>query len=197
MEPAVGVLVPTTIREAGRWSRAAGWDRQAGGRGLVGGQKFHLSQAGHKDQTCPKVPTGRLDPCNTMRGLAWTVGVLGVLYKTWWLALYCVYKKISFLFDSKGRERDLEKVTASYDLPEEGLKYLEWRNARTVSNFFYTSHMVYDYFDTLMQDLNKEAGLYEPAPNPILHDPHSQEEVRLLTVASKGIPLVINFGSCT
>ena len=34
-------------------------------------------------------------------------------------------------------------------------RYLAWRNARTVSNFFYTSHMVYDYFDTLMQDLNK------------------------------------------
>ena len=34
-------------------------------------------------------------------------------------------------------------------------RYLAWRNARTVSNFFYTSHMVWDYFDTLMQDLNK------------------------------------------
>ena len=34
-------------------------------------------------------------------------------------------------------------------------RYLAWRNARTVSNFFYTSHMVCDYFDTLMQDLNK------------------------------------------
>merc|ERR1712032_411385 len=136
-------------------------------------------------------------PCGTMRGLAWAVGVLGVLYKTGWLAFYCVYKRITFLLDPKGRERDLEKVTASYDLPEEGLKYLAWRNARTVSNFFYTSHMVCDYFDTLMQDLNKQAGLYEAAPNPILHHPHSQEEVSLLSVATKGIPLVINFGSCT
>ena len=154
---------------------------------------------------------------------------LQVLYKTSWLALYCVYKRISFILDPKvlkyylanvvifshagwsgtlfaqfiwyfvksswlyncvfqGREKDLEKVTESYDLPEEGLKwfrwglawffvililivmvsfhdtswiyicicrYLAWRNARTVSNFFYTSHMVWDYFDTLMQDLNK------------------------------------------
>lgn len=132
-----------------------------------------------------------------MRGLAWMLGVLGVIYKTSWLALYCFYKRISFLFDPEGREKDLVKVTESYDLPEEGLKYLAWRNARTVSNFFYTSNMVWDYFDTLMQDLNKQASLYEPAPNPILHDPQTKEEARLLSVASKGVPLVINFGSCT
>jgi len=140
---------------------------------------------------------GRLGSCVTMRGLAWALGVLGVLYKTSWLALYCVYKRISFILDPKGREKDLEKVTESYDLPEEGLKYLAWRNARTVSNFFYTSHMVWDYFDTLMQDLNKRARLYETAPNPILHDPRSLEAVSLLSVACKGLPLVINFGSCT
>lgn len=132
-----------------------------------------------------------------MRGFAWLLGVLGVIYKTSWLILYCVYKRISFLFDPKGREKDLAKVTESYDLPEEGLKYLAWRNARTVSNFFYTSNMVWDYFDTLMQDLNKQASLYEPAPNPILHNPRTKEGVRLLSVASKGVPLVINFGSCT
>merc|ERR1712179_92627 len=158
-------------------------------------------QAGHRVQTRPKPPlqvlTGGSDPHSTMRGLAWTLGVLGVLYKTGWLALYCVYKRISFLFDPKGRERALEKVTASYDLPEEGLTYLAWRNARTVSNFFYTSHMVCDYFDTLMQDLNKQAELFEPAPNPILHHAHSQEGVSMLSVATKGVPLVVNFGSCT
>jgi hypothetical protein len=37
-------------------------------------------------------------------------------------------------------------------------RYLGWRNARTVSNFFYTSHMVKDYYLTLLQDLNKGQG---------------------------------------
>jgi hypothetical protein len=39
-------------------------------------------------------------------------------------------------------------------------RYLGWRNARTVSNFFYTSHMVKDYYLTLLQDLNKGQGLH-------------------------------------
>ena len=69
----------------------------------VGGEKFHLSQAGHQVQSCLKAPppwsqlflnlvltlgpgpksfpgpiTEGFDPSGTMRGLAWAVGVLGV-----------------------------------------------------------------------------------------------------------------------
>lgn len=132
-----------------------------------------------------------------MRGLAWTWGLLGVLYKTSWLVAHCVYKRVQFMLDPQARERDLELVTASYNLPEEGLKYLKWRNARTVSNFFYTRHMVVDYCVTLLQDLNKVATLHGPAPDPLLHEAATGKPVRLLSVATRGVPLVINFGSCT
>jgi hypothetical protein len=68
----------------------------------------------------------------------------------------------------QARERDLIAVTASYDLPAEGLKYIEWRNARTVSKFFYTHRMVKDYFLTLLQDLNKVDKIVwtQTGPNP-------------------------------
>lgn len=132
-----------------------------------------------------------------MPSLRWAWGLAGVLYKTGRLLLLCLYKRITFLADPEARARDLRQVTETYDLPAEGLKYLEWRNARTVSNFFYTSHMVSDYFRTLLQDLNKSAGLHEAAPNPLLHEAGSGRPVRLLSAATPGLPLVINFGSCT
>jgi len=123
--------------------------------------------------------------------------VAGILYRTGCLALLCVYKRVTFLIDPQARARDLEEVTATYDLAPEGLKYLEWRNADTVSNFFYTRHMVVDYFITQMQDLNKKAAPMKAAPNPQLHDPKTGDKVSLLSVARPGLPLVINFGSCT
>ena len=59
--------------------------------------------------------------------------------------------RIRFMIDPSARKRDLEEVTESYNLPEEGLKYLDWRNEYTVSNFFYTWNMVKDYFRTSLQ----------------------------------------------
>merc|ERR1712055_1118532 len=117
--------------------------------------------------------------------------------RTAWLILHCIYKRVLFLIDPEARAKDLEAVTATYDLTAEGMKYLEWRNPRTVSKFFYTSHMVTDYFITQLQDLNKRAEPMQPAPNPVLHEPESGKQASLLSVARQGIPLVINFGSCT
>ncbi len=52
-------------------------------------------------------------------------------------------------FDGQERARDLERVTESYKLDPEGRRrYLFWRNANSVSNFFYTWNMVTDYFYT-------------------------------------------------
>jgi len=105
--------------------------------------------------------------------------------------------RIKFVIDPSARGRDLEEVTKSYDLPEEGLKYIQWRNEFTVSNFFYTWNMVQDYFITLLQDLNKKAVLYRPAPNPALQDPSTGEQKPMLSIVTSSVPLVINFGSCT
>merc|ERR1712055_992751 len=104
--------------------------------------------------------------------------------RTAWLILHCIYKRVLFLIDPEARAKDLEAVTATYDLTAEGMKYLEWRNPRTVSKFFYTSHMVTDYFITQLQDLNKLARAESPAPNPLLHDPVTGEQKSLLSVAS-------------
>jgi len=60
-----------------------------------------------------------------------------------------------FLIDKDARRKDLEQITAKYNFPEEGLKYIQWRNEYTVSNFFYTWHMIYDDFITQLQDINK------------------------------------------
>jgi len=129
--------------------------------------------------------------------IQWWIKLLKVLWKSLNLIVYCIYMRIHFILDPSARKRDLEKITAGYNLPREGLKYIEWRNEYTVSNFFYTWNMVYDDFVSQLQDINKTAKLYEEAPNPIVHVPSSEETVRLLSVASKGVPLVINFGSCT
>jgi len=130
-------------------------------------------------------------------GIIWTWSFLQVLLKTFHLSLHCVYMRIKFIIDPKARKRDLEQVTESYDLPKEGLKYIEWRNEYTVSNFFYTWNMVKDFFITQLQDINKTAVLFSHAPNPKLHDPLTGGESSLLSVATATVPLVINFGSCT
>ena len=74
-----------------------------------------------------------------------------VLLKTIKLAIFCILMRIKFVIDPTARKRDLEEITESYNLPSEGLKYLEWRNEYTVSNFFYTWNMIVDFFKTNMQ----------------------------------------------
>ena len=71
------------------------------------------------------------------------------------LTLLSVFMRVWFLVDPDARRRDLEKVTAAYNFPEEGLKYIRWRNEFTVSNFFYTWNMIHDYFVSRLQDINK------------------------------------------
>jgi len=129
--------------------------------------------------------------------LIWTWRFLQVLLKTFHLTLHCLHMRLKFLIDPTARKRDLEQVTESYDLPKEGLKYIEWRNEYTVSNFFYTWNMVKDFFITQLQDINKKAVLFSPAPNPKLYNSITGEESSLLSVAEGTVPLVINFGSCT
>ena len=71
--------------------------------------------------------------------------------KTLQLSVSCLVMRIRFIIDPSARKRDLEEVTESYNLPQEGLKYLKWRNEYTVSNFFYTWNMVKDFFITNLQ----------------------------------------------
>jgi len=134
---------------------------------------------------------------NMKQRLVWTWSFLQVLLKTLQLAFHCIYMRLKFIIDPTARKRDLEEVTKSYDLPEEGLKYIEWRNEYTVSNFFYTWNMVHDFFITQLQDLNKKAVLFSSAPNPMLHDPKTGSQMPLLSIAASAVPIVINFGSCT
>jgi len=134
---------------------------------------------------------------NMKNTVVWVWSFLKVVLRTLHLVCICICMRLKFLVDKTAREKDLEEVTKSYDLPKEGLKYIEWRNAYTVSNFFYTWNMVKDFFITQLQDINKVASLYSPAPDPVLHHPVTGDKVPLLSVARPGQPLVINFGSCT
>jgi len=127
----------------------------------------------------------------------WWIKFLKVVAGCVRLSLVSAYMRLVFMMDPGARRRDLEAVTRSYNLPEEGLKYIRWRNERTVARFFYTWNMIQDHFKTQLQDINKSAKLYGPAPDPVLHEPGTGGRVRLLSVASRGRPLVINFGSCT
>ena len=85
----------------------------------------------------------------------WLVKFTKVLWDCFKLTLFSIYMRLWFLVDPSARKRDLEKVTEGYKFPEEGLKYIKWRNADTVSNFFYTWNMIYDHFVSMMQDINK------------------------------------------
>ena len=46
-------------------------------------------------------------------------------------------------------------MTAAYNFPEEGMKHIQWRNAHTVSKFFYTFKMIHSDFVDQLQDINK------------------------------------------
>jgi len=131
------------------------------------------------------------------QNIVWTWKCFQVFLKTLHLTMICAYMRIKFIIDPSARKKDLAEVTESYDLPKEGLKYIEWRNEYTVSKFFYTWKMVHDFFITQLQDINKTAVLYGSAPNPKLHDPKTGDQLPMLSIAASTVPLVINFGSCT
>ena len=52
---------------------------------------------------------------------------------------------------------------------------------------------------SLSRDAAKKAAQGQAAPNPVVHDVRSKEEFKLLDLEQKypGLPLVLNFGSCT
>ena len=85
----------------------------------------------------------------------WWIKFAKVLWKSFNLILYSVYMRIWFYINPNARRQDLDKITAGYNFPEEGLKYIKWRNEYTVSNFFYTWNMIHDDFLTQLQDINK------------------------------------------
>ena len=82
------------------------------------------------------------------------------------LSLVSAYMRLVFMMDPGARRRDLEAVTESYNLPKEGLKYIQWRNERTVARFFYTWNMIKDHFKTQLQDINK-VGMAKDIISPL------------------------------
>jgi len=84
-----------------------------------------------------------------------------------------------------------------YEITEDNKKYWVSSDPDNLSDFLWTSKQVAAAFNSMWHDLNKTAGEFGPAPNPLVHDPDTGASVRLLDVAVKGQPLVINFGSCT
>jgi len=76
-------------------------------------------------------------------------------------------------------------------------KYWLGDSPENVENFMFTWKQIRVAFTAMYQDINKVAELYKNAPNPLLHDPVAGDTKHLLSMATKSVPLVVNFGSCT
>ena len=64
-------------------------------------------------------------------------------------------------------------------------------------NFFATTDMIKERYNSFIQDPFREAQLNLPAPNPTVVSARSGIQERLLASEKHGRPLVLNFGSCT
>jgi len=64
-------------------------------------------------------------------------------------------------------------------------------------NFFATTDMIKERYNSFIQDPFREAQLNFPAPNPTVVSARSGMQQPLLASEKHGRPLVLNFGSCT
>ena len=64
-------------------------------------------------------------------------------------------------------------------------------------NFFATTDMIKERYNSFIQDPFREARLNLPAPNPTVVSARSGLRQPLLATENHGRPLVLNFGSCT
>jgi len=131
--------------------------------------------------------------------MEWWIKLVKVLGKTGFITVLCVFMRIKYWINPASRKRDIENMQkqGKYEITEDNKKYWVSSDPDNLTNFLWTSKQIAAAFNVMWQDLNKTAGEFGPAPNPVVHDPDSGASLHLLDVAVPGQPLVINFGSCT
>jgi len=78
----------------------------------------------------------------------------------------------------------------------------QWNNSEDIRsvddmNFMFSSEIFKFIFSSGIKDAMKDADLGAPAPDVPVMNILSRKTVNLLSLASKGRPLVLNFGSCS
>jgi len=126
----------------------------------------------------------------------WWFNLLKVLGKTFFMILMVVAMKIKYWIFPEAKTRDFALMTKQrrLEITEENEKY--FLDTSDMDNFLFTRKRIMAAFNAMFQDINKTAKLYGSAANPEMYDADGKK-LKLLSVASPNIPLVINFGSCT
>jgi len=128
--------------------------------------------------------------------MEWWINLLKVIGKMVVVIVMSAFMRLKYWINPSARKRDMEK---------------KWKNGQNIArnnkyapdpedvakNYLWSWKLIKKQFSVLMQDINKAAKEFGPAPNPELHDPLTGEVKQLLSVATKSVPLVVNFGSCT
>jgi len=78
----------------------------------------------------------------------------------------------------------------------------QWNNSENIQsvddlNFMFSADIFKFIFSSGINDAMKDADLGSPAPDVPIMNIHSKKTINLLSLASKGRPLILNFGSCS
>jgi len=123
--------------------------------------------------------------------MQWWINLIKVIGSMIVVIVMSAFMRLKYWINPSTKKKDLEKLAISkngkYDPDPEDV----------TTNYLWTWKMISKRFKVLLQDINKTAYEFGPAPNPELHDPRTGEVKQLLSVATKSVPLVVNFGSCT
>jgi len=133
-----------------------------------------------------------------MADLRWWKDFLMVMAKMIGMVLLSVVMRIKYWLDPEAKKRDLENMTKNkkFEVTDENRKYWLASDPDNMTDFLWTSKQLRSAFKAMMQDISKTASEFSAAPNPEIYDSEGNKKL-LLSCAKKGVPLIINFGSCT
>jgi len=133
-----------------------------------------------------------------MPDIKWIKDFLMVVTKILGMMILSLVMRLRYWIDPEARKRDIEKMTkdGKYEVTEENKKYWHANDADNLTDFLFTTKQIKAAFQAMMQDINKTASIYSAAPNPEVFDSKGNKKL-LLSSAKNGVPLIINFGSCT
>jgi len=116
--------------------------------------------------------------------MEWWINLLKVIGKMVVVIVMSAFMRLKYWINPSARKRDMEK---------------KWKNGQNIArnnkyapdpedvakNYLWSWKLIKKQFSVLMQDINKAAKEFGPAPNPELRDPLTGEVKQLLSVATK------------